>query len=118
MIQWLAVLLVTRVPVCVFMYFTVKLDFLSQSKQMQSAGLESLVPHSRTLIVCDGLVTCPESFSVFLSIHTWIGSSALLCWILNILYTFKFHKDSYVQKGQIEKPDSTESQSAKGKVGP
>lgn len=36
---------------------------------------------------------------------------------LNILCIFKFHEDIYVQQGQIEKANSSKSQSPKRKVG-
>lgn len=32
---------------------------------MQSVGFKPLFPHSKTVIVCDGVVTCPGGFSVF-----------------------------------------------------
>lgn len=55
-----------------------KVDFPSQSKQMQSAGPETLFPHSKTVIVC-GLVTCPECFSLFLSVCSQKGFKSFLC---------------------------------------
>lgn len=53
---------------------------LSQSKQKRSTGLLTLFPHSKTVIVC-GLLTCPELFKDFLSVHTERALNSLLCGI-------------------------------------
>lgn len=74
---------------------------------MQSVGFKPfLFPHSKTVIVCDGVVTCPGGFSVFPLnpyLDTFQVPSVLNTnkpW-MNILCIFKFHKGLYVQKGQI-----------------
>lgn len=67
-----------RCSVITWSCLCVKVDFLSQSKQMQLGGLETFIcTHSNTVIVWDCLITCPVS----LWIHTPIGSSSPGCWI-------------------------------------